>query len=84
MSDYECWFCGTAIERADLGAVKIAVESLWRWADSTLSDEDPQQIIFAHSRCAKERMAGARMDLEPEVFSEPGGEARGKDAGRVS
>ena len=70
MKGFQCWFCGEAIDCADGGAIMITVESLWSWADGKRGKDDPTQSIYVHSRCAKERMAGATMQLEPSVFGE--------------
>lgn len=72
MSDYQCWFCGDSISRADGGAVIVNIESLWRWDAGSLGDDGPSQDIYAHSICAKEQMKGATMSLEPSVFGEEG------------
>jgi hypothetical protein len=68
MSGYQCWFCGQGVERADSGAVVITVESLWRWDAGSRGDDDPLQSVYAHSRCAKDRLQGATMALEPHIF----------------
>jgi hypothetical protein len=69
MNEYQCWFCGKGIERADTGAVIITLEGLWhRQAGS--NDEDPLQAIYAHSVCAKDRLKGATMTIEPSIFGE--------------
>jgi hypothetical protein len=68
MSGYSCWFCGKTIDGADAGAVMIGVENLWRWADGRRGEEDPWQGVYAHSTCAKDRMAGATRTLEPHIF----------------
>ena len=70
MSDYQCWFCGEGIARADRGAVIVNIESLWRWDAGSLDDDRPSQDIYAHSKCAKEQMKGATMGLDPSVFGE--------------
>ena len=70
MTGYQCWFCGKGIERADASAVKINVESLWRWSDGPVSEDDPWQMIYAHSYCAKDRMAGKTGKLEPDIVGE--------------
>ena len=70
MSEYQCWFCGEGIERTDTGAVMISVESFWLWADDKRAPDDPYQVIYAHAQCAKSRMAGSRMVLEPSIFGE--------------
>ncbi len=72
MTEYQCWFCGQGIERADAGAVMINVESLWRWQDGTRTDDDPRQSIYAHSNCAKDQLKGATMNLEPHIFGDEG------------
>jgi hypothetical protein len=70
MTEYQCWFCGQGIERADGGAVIIIIENLWRWADAARTADDPFQSVYAHSQCAKDRMTGATMNLEPHIFGE--------------
>lgn len=70
MTEYECWFCGKGIERLDARAVMIQVESFWRWNDGQRGEDGPWQTIFAHSACAKDKMRGATMNLEPSVFGE--------------
>lgn len=60
---YECWFCGTALDRQSIGALRIVLEGLW--------DTDPgrpSQEIYAHFDCAQGSMAGAKMGLERETF----------------
>lgn len=70
MNEYICWFCGKGIERTDRGALAIGVESLWRWDADQRGPDDPWQQIYAHAECAKARMAGATMTLEPSIFGE--------------
>ncbi|WBY08799.1 hypothetical protein PIB19_05035 [Sphingomonas sp. 7/4-4] len=72
MLDFQCWFCGEGIDRDDRGALLVSVESLWRWAEGKRGKDDPFQNIYIHARCAKDRMAGATMELEPSVFGEEG------------
>ncbi len=72
MNGFQCWFCGEGIDRSHTGAVMINIEGLWRWADEARSDDDPWQSIYAHAHCAKDRMAGVTMNLEPSVFGEEG------------
>ena len=68
MLDFQCWFCGDGIDRNDDSALMVSVESLWRWLEGAREKDAPFQTIYAHSRCAKDRMAGATMQLEPSVF----------------
>ncbi|MGZ3274230.1 MAG: hypothetical protein ACXU8Z_10740 [Caulobacteraceae bacterium] len=70
MNEYKCWYCDNDITRTDTGAVAIIVESLWRWDSGERRDDDPWQQVYAHSICAKERMRGATMSLEPSIFGE--------------
>ena len=70
MTEYQCWFCGQGIERKDAGAVMITLEGLWRWEASSPSEDDPLQSIYSHSLCAKDRLKGATMDIEPSIFGE--------------
>jgi hypothetical protein len=70
MTEFQCWFCGQGISRADAGAVIITVQSLWRWDAGSRSDSDPLQSVYAHSTCAKERLRGETMSLEPSIFGE--------------
>ncbi|OYY72336.1 MAG: hypothetical protein B7Y47_04770 [Sphingomonas sp. 28-63-12] len=70
MMEFQCWFCGVGIDRDDKSAVLVSVESLWRWADGERGKEDPFQNIYIHSTCAKDRMTGATMELDPSVFDE--------------
>jgi hypothetical protein len=70
MNEYQCWFCGHGVERSDGGAVLISIESLWRWDAGSTGENDPLQQIYAHSACAKGRMQGATMSLEPSTFGE--------------
>ena len=70
MTEYQCWFCGQGIERTDTGAVMITLESIWRWEVGSHSDDDPLQSVYGHSYCAKNRMKGATMDIEPSIFGE--------------
>jgi hypothetical protein len=68
--EFQCWFCEQGIEQKDAGAVMITVESLWRWAEESQSDDDPVQSVYAHSHCAKAGLKGATMDIEPSIFGE--------------
>jgi hypothetical protein len=70
MIGFQCWFCGEGIDRDDDGALLVSVEGLWRWAEGGRRDDGPFQNLYVHSHCAKERMAGATMNLEPSVFGE--------------
>ena len=70
MTEYQCWFCGQGIDRSDSGAVMVTVESLRRWAAGRRDDDDPWQSFFAHTACAKERLAGATVELERHIFGE--------------
>jgi len=70
MNSYQCWFCDESIERTDTGAVMISAEGLWRWEAGSRSEDDPWQCIYAHSKCAKQRMKGATRSLEPNIFGE--------------
>ena len=70
MTEYQCWFCGQGIERADAGAVAITVENLWRWEAASPGDEGDLQLVFAPSNCAKDRLQGTTMKLEPSIFGE--------------
>lgn len=70
MNGYQCWFCGQGIDRADASAVVMTVESLWRWDAGSPREDDPVQSVYAHSSCAKDRLKGATMDLEPSIFGE--------------
>jgi hypothetical protein len=70
MAEYQCWFCGQAIERSDAGAVLVTVENLWRYDAGSTSKDDPLQHVYAHAACAKDRMQGDTMALDPSVFDE--------------
>ena len=70
MLDFQCWFCGEGIDRTDSGAIIMTVENLWRWEAESASEDDPMQSVYAHSTCAKDRLQGATMDLDPSVFDE--------------
>ena len=70
MTKYACWFCGQSIDRSDIGAVVIHLEGLWRWDSGVTEEDDPYQAVYAHSACAKERLRGATMRLEPSIFAE--------------
>ncbi|MGX5713627.1 hypothetical protein ACWKWJ_13075 [Sphingopyxis terrae subsp. ummariensis] len=70
MNDYQCWFCGEGIARADKGAVIVNIASLWFWDAGSRHDDRPSQDIYAHSRCTKEQMRGATMSLDPSVLGE--------------
>ncbi|MEA3028735.1 MAG: hypothetical protein QOG13_60 [Sphingomonadales bacterium] len=69
-NEFQCWFCGQAIERVDTGAVMITVESLWRWVARSASTDDPMQAVYAHSACARDKLQGATMALESWIFGE--------------
>jgi len=68
MLEFQCWFCGEGIDRADAGALIITVGNLWRWEAESAGDDDPTQCVYAHSSCAKERLEGATMDIDPGLF----------------
>jgi hypothetical protein len=70
MTDYQCWFCGHGIERADAGAVMITLEGLWRRQAGSRSEDEPLQSVYSHSLCAKDRLKGATMNIEPSIFGE--------------
>lgn len=70
MNEYQCWFCGNKIDRADKRAVMLTVESLWRWDAGSKDEDDPLQSVYSHTDCAKKRLQGATMALEPSVFLE--------------
>lgn len=72
MAEYSCWFCARGIERSDDGAVLITLEGLWRCHDGPRTNDDPIQLVYAHSSCARQRLKGATMDIEPSVFGEDG------------
>ena len=44
------------------------VGGLWRWDKGSTAEDDPWQQIYAHSACARDRLRGATMTLEPEIF----------------
>lgn len=67
---FECWFCGSAIDRSDDGAVMLTVESLWDWEAGEEPDDPRVQSVFAHSVCAKSKLKGASMELELHIFGE--------------
>lgn len=65
MQGCECWFCGQTIDPKDVNAVFISIANLWRsGADA------PAQAIAAHSSCARERLKGTRMEIDPRTFGE--------------
>ena len=70
MTDHECWFCGQGIARTDAKAIIITVENLWQWQEALARDDDPLQAIYAHSDCAKVRLQGAKMSLEPDILGD--------------
>lgn len=70
MRTFQCWFCDQGIERTDIGAAMVTVESLWRWDAGSRNDYDPSQSIYLHSQCAKDRMKGATMEIDPSVFAD--------------
>lgn len=70
MTEYACWFCDRGIERSDDGAILITLENIWRWHEGSRTDDDPCQQVYAHSSCAKDRLKGATMEIEPVVFGE--------------
>ena len=72
MNEYQCWFCGEGIERSDTGAVLITLESLWRWDSRISRRKRPAQSVYGHSACARGRMKGATMEIEPSIFGEDG------------
>ena len=60
MPIFGCWFCGQIIERDDIDAVAISLNNLWRLEPNLSPGYDPDQTFYAHSVCAKDRMAGAK------------------------
>lgn len=70
MLTFQCWFCEREIERSDSSAVMITVENMWRWEADAVTADDPTQQIYAHTDCAKEKLAGPSMTIEPSVFLE--------------
>jgi hypothetical protein len=73
MREYQCWFCSEGIDRnADAHAVMIVVENLWRWDAGSKRDDDPWQSVYAHSACARTRLKGATMELEPDLLGDDG------------
>ena len=70
MNTYQCWFCGQGIDRDDSGAVAIQIERLCLFGAGSRREEDPWQAVYAHSTCAKERLRGIDMELEPSLFGE--------------
>ena len=67
---YQCWFCGEGIDPTDADALMFSVESLWRGGAGSRNAEGPRQSIYAHSKCAEEKMRGAITDLDPGIFGE--------------
>ena len=63
MITYQCWFCGEEIAPTDHLALRVSVTSLWH-------DVDELQQVYAHSNCARTRMAGSGMELESDMFEE--------------
>jgi len=74
MGDYQCWFCGQEVEEIDNDAVMVSVENLWNWRARHSEPDAPVQAMFAHSTCAKDRMRGATMELDPRTLRENAGE----------
>lgn len=71
MLGFSCWFCGQSIDREDASAVVLTVENLWKWdTGEPLEEEDPQQSVYSHTACAKDRLKGATMGLDPSTFLE--------------
>jgi hypothetical protein len=50
--DFQCCYCGTSIEPSDRAALRITVTGLWSSAD------DAAQDLFAHAKCAADKLAG--------------------------
>lgn len=72
MLKFACWFCGEGIDRDDNSALLVSVGNLWHWAEGNRGKCDPFQNLYAHSRCAKSRMTGATMSLDPAELREDG------------
>jgi len=70
MDEFSCWFCDRVIDRSDPGAVLIHLRSFWCWFDGSSTEDRPTQDVYAHSGCAKDRLVGARMTLDPSIFEE--------------
>lgn len=58
---YACCFCGEAIARDDIGAVRLAITSLWELSSAV-------QGLQAHSACASEAIKAAPFD--PDAFAD--------------
>ena len=72
MIEYQCWFCGQGIERSDAGAVAITLQNFWRWYAGSQQDDDPLQMVYAHSGCVRARLSGETMELDPSIFGDDG------------
>jgi hypothetical protein len=63
---YQCCYCDQGIAKADRAAVRLAVSGLWASADGAA------QEMFAHSRCAADRLGSSLSPSVPfdlEVFN---------------
>lgn len=49
---FQCCYCDKAIEPTDRAALRITVTGLWSSADGSVQD------LFAHSKCAADKLAG--------------------------
>ena len=50
--EFRCCYCNSEVEPADRAALRITITGLWSSADG------PVQDLFAHSRCAADKLAG--------------------------
>lgn len=65
MTEFECWFCGTGVDRSDALAIALSARNLW-----SSDDDDPTQYFHIHSHCAVERLAGTRMHFDPSILAD--------------
>ena len=49
---FQCCYCDKDIEPTDRAALRITITGLWSSADGAVQD------LFAHSRCAADKLAG--------------------------
>jgi hypothetical protein len=49
---FQCCYCDSEIEPTDTAALRITVTGLWSSADGAVQD------LFAHERCAADKLAG--------------------------
>lgn len=61
---YACCFCGSSIEDSDKEAVQLIATNLWA--------REAAQAVYAHSKCASEKMAKGQLSPDALLTAEGG------------